>query len=77
MNKSSAKTYRDYLKPFESFAVNAYNIDLDSLVINIREGKYSVYDILSEFTSYLQNHNHNNQLSSTTLLNRVKFVKTF
>ena len=39
MNKNSAIIYRDHLKPFESFARNNYNIDLDSLVINIREGK--------------------------------------
>ncbi|MGC2426422.1 MAG: hypothetical protein WA421_05260, partial [Nitrososphaeraceae archaeon] len=40
MNKNSAIIYRDHLKPFESFAMNSYGIDLDSLVINIREGKY-------------------------------------
>jgi integrase len=77
MNKSSAITYRDHLKPFESFAMNSYNLDLDSLVINIQEGKYNVYDILSEFTSYLQNHNYNKPLSSTTSRNRIKAVKNF
>ena len=77
MNKSTAIIYRDHLKPFESFAMNSYNLDLDSLVINIQEGKYNVYDILSEFTSYLQNHNYNKPLSSTTLRNRIKAVKNF
>ena len=65
------------LKPFESFTMNSYNIDLDSLIINIQEGKYNVYDILSEFTSYLQDHNYNKPLSSTTLRNRIKAVKNF
>jgi integrase len=77
MNKSSAVIYRDHLKPFESFAMNTYNIDLDSLVINIREGKYNVYSILLEFTSYLQDHKYNKPLSSITLRNRVKVVKNF
>ena len=77
MNKSSAIIYRDHLKPFESFAMNTYNLDLDSLVINMQEGKYNVYDILLEFTSYLQDHNYNKPLSSTTLRNRVKAVKNF
>jgi integrase len=77
MNKNSAIIYRDHLKPFESFALNSYNIDLDSLVINIQEGKYDVYDILSEFTSYLRDHSYNKPLSSTTLRNRVKLVKNF
>src|SRR6478672_3087663 len=77
MNKNSAIIYRDHLKPFESFALNSYNIDLDSLVINIQEDKYNVYDILSEFTSYLGDHNYNKPLSSTTLRNRVKLVKNF
>jgi hypothetical protein len=53
MNRGSAIAYRDHLKLFESFAMNASNIDLDSLVIGIQEGKYNVYNILSEFTSYL------------------------
>jgi len=44
MNKSSAIIYRDHLKPLESFATNIYNLDLDSLVINIQEGKYNVYN---------------------------------
>ena len=77
MNKNSAIIYRDHLKPFESFAMNTYNIDLDCLVINIQKCKYNVYDILSEFSSYLQNHNYNKPLSSTTLRNRIKVVKNF
>ena len=77
MNKNSAIIYRDHLKPFESFARNNYNIDLDSLVINIREGRYNVYDILSELTSYLQDCNYNKPLSSTTLRNRVKIARNF
>lgn len=77
MNKNSAIIYRDHLKPFESFARNNYNIDLDSLVINIREGRYNVYDILSELTSYLQDCNYNKPLSTTTLRNRVKIAKNF
>ena len=76
MNRGSAITYRDHLKLFESFAMNASNIDLDSLVIGIQEGKYNVYNILSEFTSYLQDHNYNKPLSYTTLPNR-KAVKNF
>lgn len=77
MNKNSAIIYRDHLKPFESFAMNSYGIDLDSLVINIREGKYNSYSILSQFTAYLQDPNYNKPLSTTTLRNRVKVVKNF
>ncbi|MFL6419396.1 MAG: hypothetical protein ACJ71P_08290, partial [Nitrososphaeraceae archaeon] len=77
MNKSSAMIYRDHLKPFESFAMNCYNLDLDSLVINVLESKYNVYNILSEFTSYLKDLNYNSSLSSVTLRNRVKVVKNF
>jgi integrase len=77
MNKNSAIIYRDHLKPFESFALNSYNIDLDSFIINIQTGKYNVYNILSEFTSYLRDDNYNKPLSSTTLRNRVKIVKNF
>jgi integrase len=77
MNKSTAIIYRDHLKPFESFATNRYDLDLDSLVINILEGKYNVYSILSEFASYLQDLNYNRPLSSLTLRNRIKAVKNF
>jgi integrase len=77
MSKMSAIIYRDHLKPFESFAMNSYGIDLDSLVINIREGKYNSYRILSEFTAYLQDPNYNKPLSTITLRNRVKVVKNF
>ena len=76
MNRGFAITYRDHLKPFESFAMNASNIDLDSLVLGMQEGKYNIYNILSEFTSYLQDHNYNKPLSYTTLPNR-KAVKNF
>jgi integrase len=77
MNKSSALIYRDHLKPFESFVNNFYGLDLDSFVINVRDGKYNRYDILSEFTAYLQNPNYNKPLSAITLRNRVKAVKNF
>jgi hypothetical protein len=49
MNKSSAVVCADHLKPFESFATDSYGIDLDSLIINMRDGKYNSYSILSEF----------------------------
>jgi hypothetical protein len=77
MNKRSAKVYRGHLKPFESFAMNSYGIDLDSLIINIREGKYNSYSILSEFAAYLQDAKYNKPLSTITLRNRVKIVKNF
>ena len=77
MNKSSAIIYRDHIKPFESFAMNRYDLDLDSLIINIREDKYNPYNILSEFILYLQDSNYNKSLSSITLRNRVKVVKNF
>ena len=77
MSKKSAGIYCDHLKPFESFATNSYGIDLDSLVINIREGRYNSYSILSEFTTYLQDLNYNKPLSTITLRNRVKVVKNF
>jgi integrase len=77
MSKKSARIYCDHLKPFESFATNSYGIDLDSLVINIREGRYNPYSILSEFTAYLQDLNYNKPLSTITLRNRVKVVKNF
>lgn len=56
--------------------MNAPNIDLDSFVIGIQEGKYNVYEILSEFTSYLQDHNYNKPISYTTLRIR-NAVKNF
>jgi integrase len=77
MNKKSSLVYRDHLKPFESFAMNRYDLDLDSLIINIREGKYNPYNILSEFAAYLRDPNFNRSLSSITLRNRVKAVKNF
>ena len=77
MNKSTAVIYNDHLKPFEIFAKNFYNLDLDSFVINLRDGKYDRYNILSEFTAYLQNPNYNKPLSVITLRNRVKAVKNF
>jgi integrase len=77
MNKSSAVIYGAHLKPFESFASNFYGLDLDSFVINIKEGKYNPYDILSEFAAYLQNPNYNLPLSAITLRTRVKVVKNF
>jgi integrase len=77
MNKNSAKVYGDHLRPFESFAASSYGIDLDSFIINIRDGKYNSYSILSEFTTYLQDPNYNKPLSTITLRNRVKVVKSF
>ena len=63
MNKRSALIYRDHLKPFESFAMDSYGIDLDSLIINMRDGKYNSYSILSEFTAYLQDPNYNKSVN--------------
>jgi integrase len=75
-NPFSAIVYGDHVKTFEAFTLTKYNLSLDDLLVLVKEGKYNIYEVLSDFTFYLQNEYHN-KLSTNTLRIRVRVVKNF
>jgi integrase len=75
-NPLSAIVYGDHVKTFEAFTLSKYNLNLDDLLVSVKEGKYNIYEILNNFTFYLQNEYHN-KLSTNTLRIRVRVVKNF
>jgi integrase len=75
-NQFSAIVYRDHVKAFEAFTLSKYNLSLDDLLVSVKEGKYNIYGVLSDFTFYLQNE-YRNKLSTNTLRIRVRVVKNF
>lgn len=75
-NQLSANVYRDHVKAFEAFTLSKYNLGLDDLLVSVKEGKYNIYGVLSDFTFYLQNE-YRNKLSTNTLRIRVRVVKNF
>ena len=60
MNKRTAREYYLRLIGFQGFVNNRYNTKnktetiLDNIIANIHEGSEDVYEILSDFVSYLQ-----------------------
>jgi integrase len=75
-NPFSAIVYGDHVKTFEAFTLSKYNLNLDDLLVSVKEGKYNIYEVLNDFTFYLQNEYHN-KLSTNTLRIRVRVVKNF
>ena len=73
MNKSTAYIYFTRLTSFKSFISSAFNLRIDDLITRIKEGKYDVFEVLNEYSSYLSNTN----ISSITIKQRVVTVKNF
>ena len=80
MNKRTAHEYYIRLLGFQEFVNNRYDAKnqtettLDNIIANIKEGSEDVYEILSDFVSYLQTRYN---ISTLTLKQRVVTVKNF
>jgi integrase len=80
MNKRTAREYYLRLLGFQEFAYNRYSTNnqteatLDNITANIKEGSEDVYEILSDFVSYLQTKYN---ISALTLKQKVVTVKNF
>jgi integrase len=74
MNAKSAQIYGFALDNFSDFAKKEYNLQLDQLLVAMKEGSINQYDALSAFVVYLQEHF---ELVTTTLRQRVKIAKIF
>jgi integrase len=80
MNKRTAREYYIRLLGFQEFVNNRYNdknqteTTLDNIIANIKEGLEDVYEILSDFVSYLQTKYN---ISALTLKQKVVTVKNF
>src|SRR3954451_4515858 len=75
-NPFSAIVYGNHVKAFEAFTLSKYNLNLDDFLVSVKEGKYNIYGVLSDFTFYLQNE-YQNKLSTNTVRIRVRAVKNF
>ena len=80
MNNRTAREYYLRLIGFQEFVNNRYNTKtktettLDVIIANIKEGSEDVYEILSDFVSYLQTKYN---ISALTLKQKVVTVKNF
>jgi integrase len=80
MNKRTAREYYIRLLGFQEFvnnrcsAKNQTETTLDNIIAHIKEGSEDVYDILSDFVSYLQTRYN---VSALTLKQKVITVKNF
>jgi len=80
MNKRTTHEYYLRLISFQDFVNNRYSAKnqsettLDNIIAKIKEGSEDVYEILSDFVSYL--HNRYN-ISALTLKQKVVTVKNF
>jgi integrase len=75
-NPFSAIVYGNHVKAFEAFTLSKYNLNLDDLLVSVKEGKFNIYGVLSDFAFFLQNE-YQNKLSTNTLRIRVRVVKNF
>ena len=73
MSKSTADEYFSRLSIFERFVSLKYNTTVDDLIVKINEGYEDPYLVLSTYSAYLQNNN----ISSSTLKQRIITVKNF
>jgi integrase len=74
MSNSTANEYYFRLKDFMIFIANKYTtLDVDSLLVKIKNGSQDPYNILNYYASYLRNRN----VSALTLKQRVVTVKNF
>jgi integrase len=74
MSTSTAREYNLRLNSFKTFVESTYDISIDTLIEQIKQGSKEVYDILSHYGGYLKT---NNNLSNLTLKQRVVTVKNF
>jgi integrase len=79
MNKQTANQYYTRLISFEKFIVSHYsnknnNVNLDNFIHEVKENKFDVYKILSDYSIYLS---EKINLHTTTLKQRVVTVKNF
>jgi integrase len=74
MNKRTAHEYYYRLVTFGNFVQSEYNIDLDSMIKELRVGSKDAYDLLSRYIIYLRN---NFAISAATLKVRIITAKNF
>lgn len=78
MNESTAKQYTSRLQDFANFVYKTYECSIDTLIdkllkdSNGKKPKIDLYDILSEYTSYLTG-----TVAPTTIKSRIVTVKNF
>jgi integrase len=78
MNESTAKQYTSRLQDFANFVYKTYECSIDTLIdkllkdSNGKKPKIDLYDILSEYTSYLTG-----TIAPTTIKSRIVTVKNF
>jgi integrase len=75
MSKSTADTYRFRLYPFVYYAKSKHAKTPDELIAAIRSDKLDVYDILSDYASYLQSQVKKNGRGAASVKRRVSVVK--
>jgi integrase len=74
MGASTAREYKFRLDSLRFFIENTYDISIDTLIDQIKQGSKDVYYILSQYGGYLKT---NNNISNLTLKQRVVTVKNF
>ena len=74
MNNATANEYHFRLTNFQNFVLKDYNITLNNLISQIKDGVKDAYDILSNYIAYLQS---NCNVSAMTLKQRVVTAKNF
>jgi integrase len=75
MSKSTAYEYYVRLTVFEIFVLAEYKATVDDIIKKIKEGICDPYDVLSNYSAYLQSSSNN--ISSLTLKQRVVTAKNF
>jgi integrase/uncharacterized coiled-coil protein SlyX len=74
MGSSTAREYKFRLDSLRVFIENTYDIYVDTLIDQIKQGSKDVYDILRRYGGYLKTKNN---ISNVTLKQRVVTAKNF
>jgi predicted AAA+ superfamily ATPase len=75
MNKQTGNEYYVRLSNFERFILSKYgsSMNIDSFVKGLKDGKFDIYETLSDYCVYLQESN----VHTSTLKQRVVTAKNF
>jgi len=75
MSKSTSREYFARLNYFNEFIANEYHnrLDIDDLLVKIKNGNQDPYDVLNGYAAYLKNCN----VSTLTLKQRIVTIKNF
>ena len=76
VNESTAQKYSERLKKFGKYIFDRYGLEIENIVVEIKNAKIDPYDLLTGYILFLKQES-NNTIASNSLKNYVITIKNF